>query len=130
VPADNVAIVERLYQAFDAHDTAAIQELFAPDVEIRQTADLPWGGHFHGHEGVWAFFLKLIENVDSQLVREHLFAAGDHVVQSGRTRGTVVATGAAFDVAEVHLWELRDGLVVRYDAYIDTPAMLEALRRT
>jgi ketosteroid isomerase-like protein len=49
-------------------------------------------------------------------------------VQTGRTRGTVVANGAAFDVPEVHVWERRAGKVVRFEAYIDTPAMLEALK--
>jgi uncharacterized protein len=29
----------------------------------------------------------------------------------------------------VHVWELREGKVVRFNAYIDTPAMLEALGR-
>jgi uncharacterized protein len=41
----------------------------------------------------------------------------------------VRATGASFDVPEVHVWELCDGKVVRYQSYIDTPAMLEALSR-
>lgn len=39
------------------------------------------------------------------------------------------ANGASFDIPEVHVWELRDGKVVRYHVYIDTPAMLEALGR-
>jgi ketosteroid isomerase-like protein len=30
----------------------------------------------------------------------------------------------------VHIWELRDGKVVRYQVYIDTPAMLDALGRS
>jgi ketosteroid isomerase-like protein len=41
----------------------------------------------------------------------------------------VLAKGASFDIPEVHIWELRDGKVVRYQVYINTPAMLEALSR-
>ena len=41
--------------------------------------------------------------------------------------GTVVATGAPFDVAEVHRWTIRDGKAVAAHFAIDTPAMLEAL---
>jgi ketosteroid isomerase-like protein len=48
-------------------------------------------------------------------------------VQIGRTAGTVVATGAPFDVAETHVWTVRDGRAVRFRAYVDTPAMLDAL---
>lgn len=50
-------------------------------------------------------------------------------MQTGRTRGTVRANGASFDIPEVHVRELRDGKVVRYQSFIDTPAMLEALGR-
>jgi uncharacterized protein len=78
---------------------------------------------------VFTFFLTLVEHVESRVTIESLFAAGDHVVQTGRTRGTVKANGANFDIPEAHVWELRDGKVVRYQVHIDTPAMLEALSR-
>ena len=78
---------------------------------------------------MFTFFLTLVEHIESQVTTEALFAAGDHVVQTGRTRGTVRANGASFDVPEVHVWELRDGRIVRYQSYIDTPAMLAALSR-
>lgn len=58
---------------------------------------------------------------------ERVYEAGDHVVQIGRTRGTVNATGVEFDVAEAHIWEVRDGKAISMRAYIDTPAMLQAL---
>jgi hypothetical protein len=66
----------------------------------------------------------LVEHIQSQVTTESLFSTGDHVVQSGRTCGTVVADGASFDVPEVQVWEVLDGKVVDFRAYIDTPAML------
>jgi ketosteroid isomerase-like protein len=125
---DNIATVQRVYEAFKTRDTNAIQEVFAPDIKIAQSAELPWGGEYEGHDGAFTFFLTLLEHIDSQVTTESLFAAGDHVVQTGRTRGKVLANGATFDISEVHLWELREGKIVRYQVYIDTPAMLEALR--
>jgi uncharacterized protein len=89
---------------------------------------VPWGGEYEGHDGAFTFLLKLVEHIESQVTTDAMFAAGDHVVQAGRTRGRVLANGATFDVPEVHVWELRDGKVVRFQVYIDTPAMLEALR--
>jgi uncharacterized protein len=129
VPDDNVAAIRRLYDALASRDASVIQEVFAPDVTIRQSPELPWGGEYEGHDGVFTFFLTLVEHIESQVTTDSLFAAGNHVVQTGRTRGTVRANGASFDVPEVHVWELRDGRVVRYEAYIDTPAMLDALER-
>ncbi len=44
-------------------------------------------------------------------------------------RGKVHANGASFDLAVVHIWELRNAQVIRYQAYMDTPGMLEVLAR-
>jgi ketosteroid isomerase-like protein len=128
-PDGNLDTIRRVYGAFQTRDANLIQELFAPDIAISQTPALPWGGDYHGHDGAFTFLLKLVEHLESRVTTESLFAAGNHVVQTGRTRGTVVANGASFDVPEVHVWELRDGKVVRFQSYIDTPAMLDALNR-
>jgi ketosteroid isomerase-like protein len=125
---DNIATVQRVYDAFQTRDANVLQEVFAPDIKISQTPELPWGGEYEGHDGAFTFLLKLVEHIESQVTTESMFAAGDHVVQTGRTRGKVLANGATFDVPEVHIWELRQGKVVRFQVYIDTPAMLEALR--
>ena len=111
------------------HDTNALQELFADDIRGWQSPMLPWGGDCERRDGAFTFFLTLVEHIQSQVTTDNLFAAGDHVVQTGRTRGTVVANGASFDTPEVHVWEVRDGKVVAFRGYIDTPAMLEALGR-
>jgi ketosteroid isomerase-like protein len=129
MPDDNLATIRRVYDALAARDASAIQEVFAPDVTIRQSPELPWGGDYEGLDGAFTFFMTLVEHIESQVTTESLFAAGDQVVQTGRTRGMVRANGASFDIPEVHVWELRDAKVVRYQVYIDTPAMLEALGR-
>ena len=36
------------------------------------------------------------------MTHEALFAADGHVYQMGRTKGTTKASGASFDIAEVH----------------------------
>jgi uncharacterized protein len=126
---DNLATVGRVYEAFQSRDADTLRELFAPDIAVSQASALPWGGDYHGHDGAFTFLLKLVEHINSEVTTDSLFAAGDHVVQTGHTRGNVVANGVPFDVPEVHVWEVRDGKVVRFQAYIDTPAMLDALNR-
>ena len=56
-----------------------------------------------------------------------MFRAGHEVVQYGRTRGTVRATGAAFDIPECHVWTVRGGQVREIRFYIDSSAMTDAL---
>ena len=125
----NVEVVRRMYEAFAATDLETILAVTDPGIEVVQTPLLPWGGEFHGQEGLGEFFGKLTGAISSRVTIHNVFAAGDQVVQVGRTAGTVNATGAEFDVDEVHVLTLRDGKVVRFAATIDTPAMLDALRQ-
>lgn len=123
----NVLVVRRLYDAMAAGDLDTIFEIFDANVEINQTPELPWGGEFHGHDGLGKFFGKLSNHISSKVTIEAVFAAGEKVVQVGRTAGTVKATDHAFDIHEVHILTIRDNKVVRFEAHIDTPAMLAAL---
>lgn len=123
----NVKLVRRLYDAFAASDFDTILAVMDPELVVTQADALPWGGEFHGYEGLATFFGRLREHITSEVTHAALYGAGDHAVQFGRTAGTVNATGAAFDIDEMHLFTIRDGRVVRFEAYIDTPAMLSAL---
>lgn len=57
-----------------------------------------------------------------------VFGADGEVIQFGRTSGRVRANGAAFDIAEVHRWTIREGRALAAHFAIDTAAMLEKLR--
>lgn len=122
-----LAVVREIYAALATRDIEAILRLTDPDIVVTQDAALPWGGRHEGHDGLGRFFLALAGAIDSSVTIEALFQAGDVVVQYGRTAGTVRATGAAFDVAECHLWRVRDGRAVQADYFIDSAAMLAAL---
>ena len=120
----NLDVIAGVYRAFQAQDFGVVERYFHPDIEILQTTRLPWGGRHHGHEGAITFVSTLLAHVNPDVEVGRMFAAGDDVVvQSGRTRGKTVATGTPFDVPEVHVWRLRHGLVTRYEAYIDAPAI-------
>ncbi|WP_107655684.1 nuclear transport factor 2 family protein [Nocardia suismassiliense] len=127
MPPSSLDLIAQVYRAFDTRDFGVIPRLFAPDIDINQADELPWGGHHHGHAGAVRFFTTLLAHIDSTVISEQLFAAGDAVVQVGRTTGMTIPDGIAFDLPEVHVWHVRDGLIAGYDAYIDTPAMLTAL---
>ena len=124
----DLATVRQVYDAFERADVPRIMALFAEDGTVVQSPALPWGGTHTGHGGLGHFLTTLVSHLDSRPETERLFADGaGHVVQVGRTRGTVRATGAPFDVAEVHVFTLAGGRVARFEAYVDTPAMLAAL---
>lgn len=123
----NREIIQQVYEAFATDGFDRVLELCDPECVVTQDTALPWGGRHQGIDGVVTFGASLGGTVHSVVTSDELFEAGDRVIQSGRSRGTVLANGATFDVPEVHVWTLRDGKVTAAEFYIDTPAMLRAL---
>lgn len=123
----DIEVVQAVYAAMAARDFDALFALLDPEIVVTQDPRLPWGGRFEGHDGFAAFGLALTGAISSAVTTEAIYEADGDILQVGRTRGTVVATGVAFDIAEVHRWTLRDGRPVRAHFSIDTPAMLAAL---
>lgn len=120
-------LVAQAYGALATRDLGALERLVDPEVEIRQTEALPWGGRWRGPEGFRDFVARLFAHIDSQVQIERLYEAGEEVVAVGRTRGTARASGRAFDVPFVHVWRVEKGRIRSFHALIDTPAMREAL---
>ena len=124
----NQQIVESIYAAMAAKDPAGVLVRLAEECEIHQDPRLPWGGRYVGHHGFAEFALALTGNITSSVRVDEIYESDDrHVVQFGHTIGTVNASGAPFDVAEMHLWTLEGGLVVAAHFAIDSTAMLAAL---
>lgn len=124
---DDIAVVEAIYAAMAASDLATLFDLVDPTIVIVQDDRLPWGGRHVGHDGFATFGLALRANIASAVTTVAIFSADGDVVQMGHTRGTVVATGKPFDIAEVHRWTVRNGRAVAAHFSIDTPAMLRVL---
>ncbi|PCC71576.1 Ketosteroid isomerase-related protein [Nannocystis exedens] len=125
----NVEVVKQVYAAYGRRDVAAALALYAPDVQIAQSPEVPWGDRYQGHAGVREFFARLMHALDSSLALERFIDAGEHVVALGRSRGALKAGGRRFDVPIAHVWQIRDGLVARVEYFIDNPTMLAALGR-
>ncbi len=123
-----IELIQRAYEAFGRGDLPGLFAMMATDVEVSQSPELPWGGVYRGDAEVRQFLGKLTQHIQSRVEVERLIDAGEHVVALGWTRGTVKATGVAFDVPVAHVWQVRDGQLLRFQPYIDNPKMLAALR--
>ena len=124
----NIELVQSIYAAFFRRDMPAITERLSPDFEVIQSTQLPWGGHYHGIDGLQQFFGKLTTLLNnSALPIDRYLDAGDHVVAIGRTQGTVKSNNKPFDVPLAHVWHIKNGRAVRFTPYIDNPTMLACL---
>jgi ketosteroid isomerase-like protein len=123
----NVELIRSVYAAYERRDFAYVFARVGSDLEIVQTTDLPWGGVHRGVEGAQAFFAKIAEHVDALPHAETLIPAGDDVAVVGRLRGKAKKSGAEIDIPIVHVWTVRDGKFVKFQAWIDTPTMRAAI---
>jgi ketosteroid isomerase-like protein len=123
----DVDVVREIYECMASRDLERLVQLVDPEVVITQDPAVPWGGRFEGHDGLATFAATLTGTITSAVTTDALFASDGDVVQAGRTKGTVNANGAPFDVAEVHRWTIRDGRAVAAHFSIDNEAMLAAI---
>jgi ketosteroid isomerase-like protein len=120
--------IEELYNAQQKRDLRSILMLMSPDIEIIQSDELPWGGHYTGHDGVKKFLTTLTEHIESQVQVERMIDAGNKIAVVGRTIGKTRKTKLEFDVPVVHIWTMCEGQVTRFEPYIDNATMLAALQ--
>jgi len=114
--AENVEIVRRMHEQFEGSDSEAWREVISPEVEWDLTSsDLLEARVFHGHEGVEEFFrgwLGAWDDYEQETLE--LIDAGDSVVAVFRQRGRGKHSGIETERDYFGVYELRDGLVVRY----------------
>jgi ketosteroid isomerase-like protein len=122
-------IVQELYGCFADGDLDGMLRHADPDVVLTQDERLPWGGRYVGRDGLAEFGLKLASTVDTAVTPERVFEAGDKVIQIGRSRGTIRANGASYDIPECHVWTFRGDKVVGVEMYIESEPILELLAR-
>src|SRR4051794_16090134 len=127
--------MKELYEAFDRGDIptvlAAMDEGVEWYVEWYEAEGNPWslGRPFVGpQEVVEGVFQRLGTEFDGfEVHRTRFLGDGDTVIMEGRYRArSHKATGKPLDAkpldAEVvHVWDLRNGKVVRFHQYVDTP---------
>jgi ketosteroid isomerase-like protein len=128
-PAPNpLDIIRNAYKNYEQRDLSGVFALLSPAIEIMQTTELPWGGRYQGHDGARKFFAALNEHTAATPQPRTFVPAGDQVAVTGRLVGFARVTSMPIDLDIVHVWTVRSGLIVRFEAYVDTPGMLQALR--
>jgi ketosteroid isomerase-like protein len=122
--ADSVATIRSIYEAFGRGDVQAVLGLMSEKVEWNEAEHFPYwtGGPFVGPQAVLnGVFARIGQDFDGFKVEVgRLVGCGDTVLSEGRYRGTVKATGKRLDVQMAHVWDVRDGKVVRFQQYVDT----------
>jgi ketosteroid isomerase-like protein len=122
--ADNVTLMQSLYDAFGKGDVPTVVAAMDPKIEWNEAEGFPYADKnpYIGPDAVVeGLFTRLGTEWDGwTLAIEDVFGAGDRVVATGRYRGQYKKTGKKLDAQFTHHWTVRDGKIVRFQQYTDT----------
>jgi steroid delta-isomerase-like uncharacterized protein len=121
------AIFERRRAAYERKDAAALAADYTTDCVIES----PSGGIHHGRAAAERVLQHVFDALDVALRQQTLLIDGNHVAQEVSVEGKGVgqflgfsATGRAFRVPGVFLYEIKDGLIARERRVYDFTALL------
>jgi len=123
-------IVKGLYDAFGKGNVPGVLGTFDPQIQWREAENFlyaggnPYVGPQAVAEGVFQRIVSDVENF--AVLPERFVEGGDTVVVEGRYRGKMKANGTPVDAQFAHVWQLRDGKVVRFQQYTDTKQWADA----
>ncbi|WAU83169.1 nuclear transport factor 2 family protein [Streptomyces sp. Qhu-G9] len=125
-PAD---VVRRQYLASAAGDLEALRATLAPDVEWTEMAGFPLAGTYRTPNGVTANVMEQLGKAWTNWTAhdDTYVVDGENVVVLARYTATNNATAKAIDVRVAHHFVVRGGLIVRFEQFVDTALVRDAM---
>jgi uncharacterized protein len=124
---DNVEVIESLWDAFGRGDIEKVAGGVADDGEIVFPDSVPWGGCYRGPDGFRDVIDRLLSHFEEFKAKPEMIlgADDDHVAVVVNVSGR--GKGGRLDARVVWLYRLRDGKVIRGEAFPDTARVLDAI---
>ncbi|HEX2183619.1 MAG TPA: nuclear transport factor 2 family protein [Rubrobacteraceae bacterium] len=129
---ENTELVQRAYGYFQSGDIPALLDSLSEDVEwqLPEVEDVPTAGRWHGREHVGQFFQALSDTEEVRQFEPREFVAqDDKVVALGHYAWQAKSTGREWESDFVHVFTVRDGRITRFQEYMNTAAIVDALRQ-
>jgi uncharacterized protein len=130
VPAENLRIVQQIYQCFATGDIPGLLALLSPDIEWNEAESFPYadGNPYRGPDAVLkGVFARVGNEWDSFAAHPlQIFDAGDTVIMFGRYSATHKATSRSMNPQVAHIWTLAGGKAVKFQQLVDTLAVARA----
>ena len=125
-PAD---VVRRQYLASANGDLQALRATLASDVEWKEMAGFPLAGTYRTPEGVTSNVMEeLGKEWDNWTAHDDTYVVdGENVVVLARYTAANKATGKRIDVRVAHNFVVRGGLIVRFEQFVDTAKVRDAM---
>lgn len=126
----NLEIMQGHYAGSDAKDLAAMLAPLSPTSEWTEMAGFPCAGTYVGPDAVVENVFKVLgAEWEGYTVKvDRLLDAGDTIIAVGTYHATYRKTGKRMSARVVHVWDLKDGKVTKFEQFTDTALVAQAMR--
>jgi ketosteroid isomerase-like protein len=125
---ENVEKVLRAYDAWNRRDFEALAAFLADDMEIVPVLDLPDMPPFTGREGAERFWASSVTTWETFVFTPLAFEPhGDRLLVEVRANARARGSGIELEEHMAHLYTLRDGEIVRLQAFTSTDEARQSL---
>lgn len=116
---ENVQVAQQMYAAFGQSNLPSLLDLVADDVEwsIAKSEYSSQTGIYHGRDQVIQVLTSVGDLELQQLQPQEFIAQDSQVVVIGHALGRLRSTNHAVEYDWVHVFNLRDGKIMRFRAY-------------
>jgi ketosteroid isomerase-like protein len=126
------AAIYTAYEAWSRRDVDALLEVVHPDAEARPILGANIGASVYvGREGLREWFKDLHQEWETFQTRvTRIDERGDRALLTIDVHARGRASGVVIDGALYHVVEIRDGLILRLEAFMDHGAAMHAFEAT
>ncbi len=125
----NLDLIRATYEGSSEENGRHLLAVLAPEAEWTEAEGFPYAGTYVGPEAIFAgVFLRLATEWNDYRAEVHTYLEyDDHVAAFGVYSGTYKRTGMSMRADFAHLYEMRDGKIVRMKQCVDTLMVQRAL---
>ncbi len=123
-------VVERAIEALNKGDAAGFLGSFSEDLDFNMPGSTPVSGRTHGLKDFTGLVGKVAGYLDVLITIKvtNFIACGEWVVTESVGHG-VTKKGKDYNNQYCHLWQVRDGKIVKFVEYNDTDLIMRVLCR-
>ena len=125
------SVVQQFYAAVTRGDGPGALALLNDQLEWNETARFPYySGTWHTPEEIRTQLLLPLSRDWAEFApaAQEYIATGDRVIALGTYRGTSKKNGIKINTAFAHAWTVRNGLITKFDMFLDPQEVIEAVK--
>jgi hypothetical protein len=126
----NLDIVKSTYEGKTSEENGKnLAKYVAENISWTEAKGFPYAGTYIGLQSVTKNVFSRLgsEWIDYKFTPENYVASEDKVVAYGTYTGTYKNTNKPFAARVAHIWQLKDGKIVKFEQFVDSTPVNDAM---